>query len=280
SEIYTSNADGTGIRRLTNNLFAEYDPQWSPDGTRIAFARSRDPEEPTEFFSPTNSDIYMMNADGSNVVQLTQGGTDWHPAWSPDGRKIAYAGWKNGYAVISVLDLSSGSNTSSTVGYDVGFNTDPAWLPGGHYITFSSDWYLPDFAPLIFQVRADGSEAPTLFFPATFDVSNSTSYRLGQPSWSPDGSRIAFAECEYFYGCWGSGSIVVMYNSRSGIKRVVETSNIAGISWSPDGAYIAYSSQTCRLCTPPSISYVSPDGTQKGLIISNAFSPSWTGSAR
>jgi Tol biopolymer transport system component len=64
-------------------MWVEY-PAWSPDGTRIAFMGG--PDGPTEY------DIWVMNADGSNPVQLTDSpGPDWWPAWSPDGTRIAFA---------------------------------------------------------------------------------------------------------------------------------------------------------------------------------------------
>ena len=86
SDIYVMDADGEDeyLRRLTNKSdwdpvwsWESWDPAWSPDGTQIAFV-SGPYSEPS---------IYLMEADGSNVRQLTYGGVD--PTWSPDG-KIKY----------------------------------------------------------------------------------------------------------------------------------------------------------------------------------------------
>ncbi len=280
SEIYTSNADGTGIKRLTNNSFAEYDPEWSPDGKKIAFARSRGPEDTSEPFYPIDADIYIMDADGSNVVRLTDGGNNYHPVWSPDGHRIAYAGLENGDNRIRVIGTDGPPTTPVIVGWSRGWNTDPTWSPDGQWIIFASDWFAYDFATLLFRVRADGSELPTLFFPVDVNASTLTDAYYLQPSWSPNGSRVAFAECDYFYICWGPGRVAVVEKDGSGHRTLVQTSNIGGTTWSPDGAYIAYSSQTCMQCSPPSIYYVSADGSQKGLIMSNAFSPSWRPSPR
>src|SRR2546425_8525705 len=77
AEIYVMNADGSNPTRLTNNPAADVDPASSPDGTKIAFASNRDGDYT----------IYVMNADGSNPRRLTAGRA---PAWSPDGKKIAF----------------------------------------------------------------------------------------------------------------------------------------------------------------------------------------------
>ena len=88
-EIYVMNADGTGQTRLTNDLFApegcpcDSHPDWSADGTKIAFISDRADEN--------NEDIYVMNADGSGQTRLTDSiHEDSYPSWSPDGTKIVF----------------------------------------------------------------------------------------------------------------------------------------------------------------------------------------------
>jgi hypothetical protein len=78
------NADGSGLVRLTNHEFAERDPAWSPDGTKIAFIRARGPYE------QYSGDIWVMNADGSQPTDLTPSSTnshyqvDWQPIPGPN----------------------------------------------------------------------------------------------------------------------------------------------------------------------------------------------------
>ena len=64
------NADGSGLRNLTNKAAYEVPPHWSPDGRQIAFL---------------GGGLYVMNADGSGVTQLTNNASDWAPAWRPRG---------------------------------------------------------------------------------------------------------------------------------------------------------------------------------------------------
>jgi TolB protein len=88
SEIHVSNSDGTGDTVLTQTdpvtgNGQAWDPSWSPDGTRIVFARQTPPNRDAE--------IWVMNADGTNQTRLTfEAPQDTDPAWSPDGTKIVW----------------------------------------------------------------------------------------------------------------------------------------------------------------------------------------------
>src|SRR6266849_3791980 len=80
--LYVMNSDGSNVTQLTFEDSADsYHPDWSPDGSKIAFGSTRD----------SNPEIYVMDPNGSNIVRLTNDSAqDAQPAWSPDGTKIAF----------------------------------------------------------------------------------------------------------------------------------------------------------------------------------------------
>ena len=90
NHIFVINADGTGERQLTSGDVTDRSPSWSPDGKRIAFSRGH-PENQHRYQNYDDVYIAVMDADGSDVRALTRGdAADHFPAWSPDGRWIAY----------------------------------------------------------------------------------------------------------------------------------------------------------------------------------------------
>ena len=89
AEIHVMNADGSGLTRLTFNNEEERGPDWSPDGSRIAFACRRGP--PVVPTGPPTAEICVMNADGTGQVQLTFNNVpDLIPTWSLDGTQIVF----------------------------------------------------------------------------------------------------------------------------------------------------------------------------------------------
>ena len=150
---YLVSTDGSGARRLP---YIPFNPVWSPDGRRIAFARPRRTRSgPCCFHAP--ADIYVMNADGSGTRKLTHnltrnGSFSAEPAWSPDGRKIAFQSTRNGNRDIYVMnaDGSGKRNLTRNPAKDV----RPSWSPDGRRIAFLSD---RDGRLEAYVMNADGS---------------------------------------------------------------------------------------------------------------------------
>ena len=169
SEIYVMDTDGSNMVRLTTNSTSDSDPNWSHDGSKIAFVAVRD----------GNSEIYVMNVDGSGPVNLTNNeAEDISPAWSPDGTKIAFVSTRDSQQDIYVMDADGSNQTKLT--NDAHLDDSPDWSPDGTKIVFTSQ---RDDDYEIYLVLADGS--------GTTRLTNSEGDDLS-PVWSPDGATIAF----------------------------------------------------------------------------------------
>jgi Tol biopolymer transport system component len=125
-QIYSVHADGSRLGQLTRNHASDTAPRFSPDGRRIVFTRS------TNCCGPA---LWVMNADGSRERRLVAYGSD--PAWSPDSRRIAYAGFGKGAANAYPLVIAGVDGRRRIV--IRGRNHHPAWSPDGKWIAFGRE---------------------------------------------------------------------------------------------------------------------------------------------
>lgn len=127
SDIFTIDPiAGTQLARLTSAPGIDVSPTWSPDGRQLAFVSERG----------GGAQIYVMNADGSNVHRVSfQGSQNTSPSWSPKGDKIAFVGRDGAFDVFTV-NVDGTGMTRITQG--AGNNEDPSWSPEGDYLVFSS----------------------------------------------------------------------------------------------------------------------------------------------
>ena len=190
-----------------------YEPAWSPDGSKITFQSwEHDPDR-----SEGNSEIYVMDVDGGNLVRLTENSAyDDYPGWSPDGTKIAFVSARDGNPEIYVMNADGSNQRRLTKHGDA--DTFPAWSPGGTEILFQSDRE----GRGIYIMNADGTDVRRL---------TSEGYASNHPYWSPDGAQIVFHS---YKDVKEKAEIYIMDRDGSNMTRLTDNSaNDWGPVWVP-----------------------------------------------
>lgn len=218
-EIELMDADGSSVTPL--HVFGT-DPMLSPDGTRIVYCSGRD----TIYWQ-----IYVVNTDGTAAKRLSnsRNGDACGPAWSSDGKKIAYHAFAqtepSRNPEIWVMD-ADGSNPKRLTDHGI----DPTWSPDGKQIAFASH---RDGVFQIYVMNADGTNMRRL------TKGNAES---SNPAWAPDGGAIAYISATgddrrglYLMGSDGSEPHGVAHSKHQ---------DFCFPSWSPDGRTLVFSALT------------------------------------
>jgi Tol biopolymer transport system component len=185
-QICVGGIDGTGQRPLTTGPLASDNPAWSASGAKIAFERRQST-------TSSNTDLFMMNANGTGLTQLTDTPdiSESTPAWSPDGGKLVFTrddGLEKNLYTLTIASLALQKIPGTIHG------SSPSWSPDNTQIAFSSFALNHEVCPdpdeacvkvaEIFVVPAAGGTPQNL-------TENNQSNDLA-PSWSHDGDQIVF----------------------------------------------------------------------------------------
>ena len=167
SDVWSANIDGTGLTQLTTAPGSDAYVTWSPDGEQIAWVSHQS----------GTSEIWVMNADGTNPRALTADGTpkDQLPDWSPDGSQIAYA------AGGDIVVMNADGTDQHTITTDPADDFGPAWSPDGTQIVFVST---RDDPQQHYVINVDGTDEHKL----------PNDGRVAVPDWSDAGSAPAGAQ--------------------------------------------------------------------------------------
>ena len=190
--------------------------------------------EPDQIAFNKNGSIYVMNADGSNLRQITTGGGDENPSWSPDGEKIAFERRIGGAPYLHVMD-ADGSNLRQVTFGPENWSEEPAWSPNGKQIAFHSyttKEIKNNPVSEIFVIDADGTDLRQLTnTQLPFDGINSS------PTWSPDGEQVAYGASKWLE----DDAIVILDADGTDSRQVVaQKAILPSPNWSPDGKKIAF----------------------------------------
>ncbi|MGC1375681.1 MAG: protein kinase, partial [Anaerolineales bacterium] len=136
-QVWLMDATGTVIRQITNEPEGACQPDWSPDGLRLVYTSPCRQKQEKGY---EGSSLYIINADGSGKIALaTSLGGNFDPAWSPDGKRIAFTSLRDGYYEIYMINLDTNQVTRLTKSQSISggiWARMPAWNPLGGQIAY------------------------------------------------------------------------------------------------------------------------------------------------
>lgn len=292
--------DGSGLRQVTNDASS---PTWSPDGSRLAFVShnadytqsainimsadgsgqgisvqnganpSWSPDGQTLAFDDQTPSIFVINADGSNRTQIVENGSD--AVWSPDGMRIAFFTYHSGNRQGIAIADADGTNVTH-VADDLDDRSPMIWSPDGVH--------------LMYIANRSGRESIAIINIDTTQRTYITDGHARNPTWSPDGKRIAFLHQPWSIrrnvlgeGAPGTGIFVVTVENQKQVRltsRSVEVMD--GPVWSPNGMFLAFTAtegesaeRSVRQPVPAGVFVVAADGSAMAKFSDDGTLPTW-----
>jgi Tol biopolymer transport system component len=250
-DIYTVSPDWSGLTRLTDETDAALHPDWSPDGSKIVFEEA--PVGTTDACR-----VMLMDADGSNVVDLTRNHhCDSDPSFTPSGRRIIFLA-QGGY-VVKTMDLTGHDRQTLFHRGDL-YKHNPTMSPNGHKILFLVEKDIPGGNRKGLAIAHRDGTNIRMIVPFRFDVS----VRGGD--WAPDGHRIAFTSEAGPTPVPGEPSnLFTIRPDGTGLRQLTHYRSpdirvrIGTCSYSPNGRWILFKGSNLR--NPYFIKRIHPDGS-------------------
>ncbi|MFA7420405.1 MAG: DUF5050 domain-containing protein [Melioribacteraceae bacterium] len=256
--IYTINTDGSDDKKFVESSIGLSDMEWSPDGTKILVDGMVTPTSPRS--------VYVMNADGSNLLRLTQLTDAVSARWSPDGRKIVFTKYFIEQHIVIKSEIWIMNSDGS----------DPKNILEG-----AQAKYLPNWTKLIYTSNASGnSEIYTCNIDGTNKVKlTNTNADEWNVDVSADGSKIVYSS-QSNSSNENTLDIYVMNIDGTNVTRLTNNNYLDDQArWSPDGKQIAYCYRNAT--GKPEVYIMNSDGTNVKKVTNangrshSANMPSW-----
>ena len=274
-QLFVVSASGGRPRQITHEdaqswLASPDRISWTPDGRALVYSNR---------ITNNDTDIYTVNPDGSGRHRLTANNVnDLDPAWSPDGRWIAFvrtlpvgrAGDSNAELFLMRSDGSGVRRLTHWPGEDFA----PAWSPDGSQIVFvRRTARRVDPLLSLYTIRMDGSHLTRMQTPDEF---------YDSPSWSPNGRAIALTRGGgEEVGVDSGGAVIVVRADGSGARVIDDPGDDADAypQWSPDGRAISFVRETwvCDYCDDETDLWtVSPDASGAKSLVAGPEDAAWS----
>ncbi len=249
-QIYVMNSDGSGLKQLSNYSqiteishcsqiipsskikflgFVQLD--WSPDGKYLVSPLAMDIDGNMIEF------LFLINADGSGVIQLTSDGNDINPQWSPDGQRIAFSRLIScdGEVTHDILNINPDGTGSTNLTHTPASEITFSWSPDGSRIVYFSTGIQDETGrhDEVKLMEVDGSNQRTLV-----NLGSGLEFDNGDFAWLTDGERIAFIPPN------DGGNIEIKTVKTDGTELdslVAIQDNFRSLDLSPDGQWLVAS---------------------------------------